>query len=109
MEEGFIGQTSTRRTSAPGAYSPASPRSGCSGLSVALPGQYANVSITDVELADARAIGADLALVSGSWRVHGLNQDPFTVRSTFIVRRENDRWRYVAVCLMVPFKVSERS
>lgn len=71
-----------------------------------LPDQYANLSITDVDLSEARPIGSDLALVNGSWRVHGLNPEPFPVRSTFIVRREKDGWRYVAVRLMVPFKVS---
>ncbi len=71
-----------------------------------LPGQYANLSITDVSLGEARSIGTDLALVNGTWRVHGLNPEPFPVRSTFIIRRERDGWRYVAVRLMVPFTVS---
>jgi hypothetical protein len=53
-----------------------------------------------VEFDPPRAITRDVALINGMWTVHNLGPEPVPVRSTLIVRRDADGWRYVAARFM---------
>src|SRR6185436_9615645 len=63
---------------------------------VELTRKYANVTMTDVLFEQPRRITKDVAIISGSWMVHGLKPESVRVRSTMIVRRDRSGWRYVA-------------
>lgn len=65
-----------------------------------LSGKYAGVQISGVEFEPPRAITSDVALINGMWTVHNIGPKPVEVRSTLIVRRDTDGWRYVAVRFM---------
>jgi uncharacterized protein (TIGR02246 family) len=65
-----------------------------------LSGRYAGLQITGVEFDPPRAITRDVALINGMWTVHNLGPEPVPVRSTLIVRRDADGWRYVAARFM---------
>ena len=65
-----------------------------------LSGKYANAQITDVEFDAPRAISGDVAMINGTWIVHHIRPQPVRVRSTLVVRRDPDGWRYVAARFM---------
>ena len=44
--------------------------------------------------------GADVALMNGTWLVHNIRREPVRVRSTLVMRRDPDGWRYVAARFM---------
>ena len=58
--------------------------------------KYANVEMTEVKFDPPRSISKDVAILNGTWIVHGVRPEPFRVRSTMIIRRDPDGWRYVA-------------
>lgn len=58
--------------------------------------KYVDVSLRDMELGAPRAVAPGVALVNSTWTVHGLGAEPFRVHSTFLVRKDEQRWRYVA-------------
>lgn len=66
----------------------------------AVPGK---LTVRGDEISPAHALAADVALVNGSWTVSGVGPRPISVLGTFVVRRENGSWSYVAVRFMVPF------
>lgn len=79
-----------------------------------LSGKYAGATMSDFAVDPVRALADDVALWNASWRLNGLSDaaDGTTsvmVRGTFIVRREQDDWRFVAVRFMVPFSVANRT
>ena len=63
---------------------------------VQLSGKYANLRMSDVSFDLPRAINKDVAIINGSWMVHGLKPESVRVRSTMILRRDPDGWHYVA-------------
>ena len=67
--------------------------------------KYAKVKMTDVMFELPRRISADVAMLNGTWMVHGLKPEPVHVRSTMIVRRDSDGWRYVATRYMAALKL----
>ena len=67
---------------------------------VHLAGKYANVKMSDVAFDLPRSISTDVAIINGSWILHGLKPDAIRVRSTMIIRRDPEGWRYVAVRVM---------
>jgi len=67
---------------------------------VQLSGKYANLKMSEVAFELPRAISRDVAIINGSWMVHGLRSDPVRVRSTMILRRDPEGWRYVAARFM---------
>ena len=67
---------------------------------VQLSGKYANLKMSDVSFDLPRAISKDVAIINGSWMVHGLKPDAIRVRSTMILRRDRQGWRYVAARFM---------
>lgn len=67
---------------------------------VQLSGKYANLKMSDVSFDLPRAISADVAIINGTWMVHGLKPGAVRVRSTMIVRRDAEGWRYVAARFM---------
>ena len=74
-----------------------------------LSGKYKDLTMSDFELAPARALGQDIALMDGSWQLTGFRTAtgdpmPVKVRATFIMRKVGSEWLYVAVRLMVPFR-----
>ena len=71
-----------------------------------LSGAYAKLSLSDVEFAAPRLLAQDVALVNGKWLVHGLGPQPIPVRSTLIVRRDPNGWRYAAARFMAALQVS---
>ena len=62
--------------------------------------KYANVHMTDVKFEQPRRITKDVAIISGTWMVHGMKPEPVLVHSTMIVRRERRGWRYVTTRYM---------
>ena len=42
----------------------------------------------------------NVAIINGTWMVHGLKPEPVRVRSTMILRRDPEGWRYVAARFM---------
>ena len=67
--------------------------------------KYAKVRMTDVMFEPPRRIAADVAMLNGTWMVHGLKSDPVHVQSTMIVRRDAKGWRYVATRYMAALKL----
>ena len=65
-----------------------------------LSGKYADLQITGVEFDAPRAVTADVAMMNGTWIVHNLQRDPVRVRSTLVMRRDHDGWRYIAARFM---------
>lgn len=65
-----------------------------------LSGRYANLRITDVEFDAPRAISGDVVMINGTWIVHDIRPAPVRVRSTLVVRRDPEGWRYVAARFM---------
>ena len=65
-----------------------------------LSGKYSAVQITGVEFDPPRAITGDVAMINGMWTVHNIRPEPVPVRSTLVVRRDPDGWRYVAARFM---------
>jgi uncharacterized protein (TIGR02246 family) len=65
-----------------------------------LSGKYADLQITGVEFDAPRAISADVALMNGTWLVHNIQREPVRVRSTLVMRRDPEGWRYVAARFM---------
>jgi uncharacterized protein (TIGR02246 family) len=61
---------------------------------------YAKLQMTEVAFDLPRSISDDVAIINGSWMVHGLKPEPVRVRSTMILRRDPDGWRYVAARFM---------
>ena len=62
--------------------------------------KYANIEMTDVKFDLPRSISNDVAILNGTWIVHGLRPEAFRVRSTMIIRRDPEGWRYVATRYM---------
>ena len=62
--------------------------------------KYATLKMTDVAFDLPRSISKDVAIINGSWMVHGLKPEPVRVRSTMILRRDPEGWRYVAARFM---------
>ena len=58
---------------------------------------FEGLSLRDVELHSPRPLNPHVGLMNGGWIVDGLASGPFQVRSTFVVRRDTEGWRYVAV------------
>ncbi len=58
---------------------------------------FEELSIRDVELDSSRPLSPQVGLMNGGWTVDGLASGSFRVRSTFVVRRDTEGWRYVAV------------
>lgn len=73
-----------------------------SAYAAALEQKYADLSLSDVELGTPRSVGPGAALMNATWRVHGLEPEPFPVRATFVVRKEPEGWRYVAARFAAP-------
>ena len=76
-----------------------------------LSGKYAGVTMIDFALDPVRALSDDVALMNVSWRLHGVSdaaagRGSVLVRGTFVVRREDTDWRFVAVRFMVPFRMA---
>jgi len=67
---------------------------------VQLSGKYANLKMTDVAFDLPRSISDDVAIINGAWIVHGLKPEAVRVRSTMILRRDAEGWRYVAARFM---------
>ena len=65
-----------------------------------LSGKYADLQITGVEFDPPRPISGDVALINGSWIIHNIGPAPVRVRSTLVMRRDPDGWRYVAARFM---------
>lgn len=63
-------------------------------------GQYANLKMSEVAFDLPRSISDDVAIINGSWIVHGLKPEAVRVRSTMILRRDPEGWRYVAARFM---------
>ena len=63
-------------------------------------GKYANLKMSEVKFDLPRSISRDVAIINGSWMVHGLKPDAIRVRSTMILRRDPEGWRYVAARFM---------
>lgn len=63
-------------------------------------GKYANLAISDAHFEPPWPITSDVVLINGRWLVHNISDDPIPVRSTLIVRRDADGWRYVAARFM---------
>ena len=63
-------------------------------------GKYANLQMSEVTFDLPRSITTDVAIINGSWMVHGLKRDPVRVRSTMILRKDPEGWRYVAARFM---------
>lgn len=63
---------------------------------VQLSGKYASLKMSDVSFDLPQRISQDVVIINGSWMVHGLKPEPVRVRSTMILRRDPDGWRYVA-------------
>jgi uncharacterized protein (TIGR02246 family) len=63
-------------------------------------GKYAKLAITEVVFEPPRAVTSDVALINGTWVVHNIRPQPVRVRSTLIVRRDPQGWRYVAARFM---------
>jgi uncharacterized protein (TIGR02246 family) len=68
--------------------------------------KYANVKMTDVSFEPPRPIATGVAMINGTWMMHGLKAEPIHVRSTMIVRRGPEGWRYVATRYMAAVKLS---
>lgn len=62
--------------------------------------KYANLKMTDVAFDLPRCISNDVAIINGAWIVHGLKPEAVRVRSTMILRRDPEGWRYVAARFM---------
>ena len=62
--------------------------------------EIATLKMTDVAFDLPRSISKDVAIINGSWMVHGLKPEPVRVRSTMILRRDPEGWRYVAARFM---------
>jgi len=67
---------------------------------VQLSGKYAKLKMSDVSFDLPRSISKDVAIINGSWMVHGLKPEAVRVRSTMILRRDAEGWRYVAARFM---------
>jgi len=67
---------------------------------IQLSGKYANLKMSEVSFDLPRAISDDVAIINGSWMVHGLKPAAVRVRSTMILRRDPEGWRYVAARFM---------
>jgi len=67
--------------------------------------KYANVQMTDVSFDPPRRLSGDVAILNGTWMVHGMRPEPVRVRSTMIVRRDDDGWHYVATRYMAALKI----
>jgi uncharacterized protein (TIGR02246 family) len=67
---------------------------------VQLSGKYAKLKMSDVAFELPRAISDTVAIINGSWMVHGLKPEAVRVRSTMILRRDPEGWRYVAARFM---------
>ena len=65
-----------------------------------LSGKYANLKMSEVAFDLPRSITDDVAIINGSWMVHGLKPEAVRVRSTMILRRDPEGWRYVAARFM---------
>jgi len=63
-------------------------------------GKYANLQMTDIAFDLPRSISKDVAIINGSWMVHGLKPEAIRVRSTMILRKDPEGWRYVAARFM---------
>jgi uncharacterized protein (TIGR02246 family) len=61
--------------------------------------------ISDSKIAPARIVAGSVALVNGTWSVLGVGPDPIEVVATFVVRRDQGTWRYVAARFIKPFTV----
>jgi uncharacterized protein (TIGR02246 family) len=62
--------------------------------------EYAKLKMTEVAFDLPRSISDDVAIINGSWMIHGLKPEPVRVRSTMILRRDPEGWRYVAARFM---------
>ena len=60
---------------------------------------FEGLSLRDFEFDSPRPLSPQVALVNGGWIVDGLAGGSFRVRATFVVRRNTEGWRYVAVRL----------
>lgn len=58
--------------------------------------KHEGVTLHSIELDPPRDVSTDVALMNATWLVHGVRPEPFRVRTTFVVRREPNGWRYVA-------------
>ena len=67
--------------------------------------KYKNVKMTDVMFEPPRSINNDVAILNGTWMVHGMKPEAVRVRSTMIVRRDPAGWRYVATRYMAALAV----
>lgn len=61
---------------------------------------YATLKMTEVAFDLPRSISDDVAIINGSWMIHGLKPEPVRVRSTMILRRDPEGWCYVAARFM---------
>jgi uncharacterized protein (TIGR02246 family) len=68
--------------------------------STQLSGKYQNLKMSEVTFDLPRSISTDVAIINGSWFVHGLKPEAVRVRSTMILRRDPEGWRYVAARFM---------
>ncbi len=60
---------------------------------------FEGLSLRDFEFDSPRPLSPQVGLVNGGWIVDGLAGGSFRVRATFVVRRDTEGWRYVAVRL----------
>lgn len=77
-----------------------------------LSGPHKNLTVSDMEVGGVRWLGADTAVMNGSWLVHGLpapesrSRPAVRIRWTFVLRRDAGEWRYVVARFMAPLEVS---
>lgn len=76
-----------------------------------LSGPYRDLTVSDMEMGAVRPLGADTAVMNGSWFVHGLpgpggqSRPAVRIRWTFVLRRDAGGWRYVVARFMAPLEV----
>jgi uncharacterized protein (TIGR02246 family) len=76
-----------------------------------LSGPYKDLTVSDIDVGAARPLGADTAVMNGSWLVHGLpgpggqSRPAVRIRWTFVLRRDATGWRYVVARFMAPLEL----
>ena len=66
---------------------------------------FEGLSLRDFEFDSPRPLSPEVGLMNGRWIVDGLASGSFRVSSTFVVRRHEEGWRYVAVRLAAARKL----
>lgn len=67
--------------------------------------KYANMQMTDVSFDLPRRISDDVAVLNGTWLLLGVRPEPVRVRTTMLMRRDHQGWRYVATRYMAALKL----